>query len=179
MINYRFSLFFLSLIFSTMLFAQSFIFKDMKGRTLSGQNVTLPDYFSKRLTFIAFGFDREHQAKIDQIMKPFVARYQNHDTIFYMEIPMIGASFSWFSSFIENGMRKGIPKSFHSHTMSYYKDLKPYLSHYKLINKKEPFFILIDSNNQIIWRWRGRVSSTLKNELFSRCDQFLEENHVK
>lgn len=167
------------LMFFTIVHTQPLLFKTMHGKTLSGQKVRLPDYFSNRITLVAFGFDRKHQSKIDQVMQPFITRYQNRDSIFYLEIPMIGPAFSWFASFIENGMKKGIPNAFHPHTMSYYQDLKPYLTYYDIKNKDEPFFILVNQQNQIIWQHRGHLTPANQKKLFSLCDQKLEDHYVK
>ena len=76
-------------------------FMDQQGKTLSGEKINLPFYFTNRVTFVAFGFSRKCQDDFDSWLVPFKEKYDLNRNVFFLEIPMLGAKLKWGKFFLE------------------------------------------------------------------------------
>lgn len=97
------------------------IFPQVSGKNLQRREVHLPQDFEGKCNIVFIAFLRWQQASIDSWM-PFVSELERVDpNIRYYELPTI-QRLNWFSrTFINEGMRAGIPdnkaRAYH-HTLS-------------------------------------------------------------
>ena len=159
-------LFFQSVIVGNMNVVVGEPFMVMEGKTLSKNEVRLPDYFGSRVTFVAFGFSRHVQADFDSWLTPLKKRYSQDSRFFFIEIPMVGPRFKIGRIFIESGMRSGIDESLHDHVMSYYEKTAPFRSFYGFSEKKKGYFALVDSQGIIVWQNEGVATDEMLDELY-------------
>jgi hypothetical protein len=93
---------------------------DVSGESLEGKTVFIPEDFTGQETLLLFGYKQDSQFDIDRwligldMSKTKVAAY---------EIPTIqGMLPRMFSGFIDNGMRRGIPKELWKGVVTVYAD---------------------------------------------------------
>jgi hypothetical protein len=90
------------------------------GQSLEGENVTIPDAFSGRNTLLLFGYKQDSQFDIDRWL---IGLDMTDTKVDVYEIPTIQGMFPrMFSTFIDNGMRSGIPKELWKGVITVYED---------------------------------------------------------
>lgn len=83
-------------------------FPTVRGKSLSGQEMTLPDQFKGKMVIIVIGYVQETQFDIDRWGIGFFTADLNLPTVY--EVPTIpGLLPSLFKETIDKGMRSGIP----------------------------------------------------------------------
>lgn len=90
------------------------------GQNLEGENVKIPDAFSGRSTLLLFGYKQDSQFDIDRWL---IGLDMTDTQVDVYEIPTIQGMFPrMFSTFIDNGMRSGIPKELWKGVITVYQD---------------------------------------------------------
>lgn len=120
-----------------------------KGESLEGQVKVLPDDFLGQNTLLLLGYKQDSQFDIDRwligldMTKTKVAAY---------EIPTIQGMFPrMFSTYIDNGMRRGIPKELWKGVITVYADGDKLQQFTGNQNPNNARIILLDENGHIIY----------------------------
>ena len=144
------------------------------GKTLSGKNIELPDYFYGKFVFVAFGFSRKTQYDFDSWMITLKKKYSDKKNLLFFEIPMIGKKSKFQKLFIQNGMKIGINKSLHDNIMTFYGDTYEYKEYYGFNEENTGYFLLLDKNSTIIWQNSGAATQEDILKLYFILDKLLE-----
>lgn len=92
----------------------------VKGENLEGKSVTIPDDFKGEYTLLLFGYKQNTQFDIDRWL---IGLDMTQTQLAAYEIPTIqGMAPRMFSTFIDNGMRRGIPKQLWKGVITVYAD---------------------------------------------------------
>ncbi len=136
-------------------------FPVFEGTSLSGRKVKFPDELKDKITLVGIAFVRDAQEMLDSWINPFEEEFDEISDYAIYEIPMIDKKF-WklFSSFIDAGMRSGIPEKKHDHVITYYGDNSEIRKDLQIKDKSKGYLFLLDKENNI--KWRGKGFSTEK-----------------
>ncbi|MGB2739860.1 MAG: hypothetical protein WBC60_04815 [Cognaticolwellia sp.] len=95
-------------------------FPTVTGQSLAEETLTIPTDFDEDLTLLLIGYVQNSQFDIDRWL---IALDMTQTQVSVYEIPTIQGLFpQMFSTFIDNGMRKGIPKSLWKGVVTVYGD---------------------------------------------------------
>ncbi|MDP5032140.1 MAG: hypothetical protein NWQ54_18835 [Paraglaciecola sp.] len=90
------------------------------GQSLAGEKVTIPDDFKGSKTLLLFGYKQDSQFDIDRWL---IGLDMTNTALNVYEIPTIQGMFPrMFSTFIDSGMRSGIPKELWKGVVTVYED---------------------------------------------------------
>ena len=134
----------------------------------------LPNYFSSRITFVAFGFSRKCQKDFDSWLTPFKTRYDKNKDVFFIEIPMIGKKSKMSEFIIRNAMKAGINRSLHNNVMVFFNDRAVYKEYYGFDQEDVGYFFLVDNHGEIVWQASSEATATKLDKLYFTIDKLLQ-----
>ncbi len=139
-------------------------FPAVKGKSLSGDLVNLPEAYSGSPVLLLVGYVQETQFDLDRWSIGLV-QLEFPDRV--VEIPTIpGAVPSLFSSMIDGGMRSGIPSEDWASVVTLYgKAAKPVAELTGNENPRNGRIILLDNDGIIRWFWDEGFSAKRLLEL--------------
>lgn len=114
-------------------------FPSLTAQTLSGNNITLPDYIKGKKAMLVVAFERGAQSQADSWYQAFADSFEKKGYTFY-ELPMISSFWKWMSGWIDSGMRSGVPSYKHDNVATYYGPLDSY---YKAFNVKDKSLVYV------------------------------------
>lgn len=140
-------------------------FPTIRAETLSKKPVVFPDVAKGKYAFILIAFKRQTQGEVDGWLDPFIEEFGGKTNVAFYEIPMISNSWKWMSSWIDSGMRAGVPEYKHSHVATYYGPLDKYFDSLEIEDKNTVHVFLLDRQGQIIWKETGPVTNKKYEDL--------------
>lgn len=148
-------------------------FPEIKGELLSFKKITLPKHCKGKVSILIVAFKRETQAQVDTWTTPLLKEFSKNSEFQFLEIPMISSLYSWFSGYIDNGMRGGIIESMHKNVMTYYGPLGDYYSYFDVQDKKLCYLFLLDREGKIQFLTKGESDSQQLRLLFKNIKTLL------
>ena len=145
--------------------AQLQTFPEIQAITLSKKQVTFPGFARGKYAFILIAFKRQTQGEVDSWLDPFLEDFYGKQKVTFFEIPMISGSWKWMSSWIDSGMRAGVPDEKHDHVATYYGPLTYYFDYFDIRDSRTVYVFLLDRQGRIIWRDNGPASEQKYEEL--------------
>lgn len=95
-------------------------FPSVSGESLEKQEVAIPEAFSGKKTLLLIGYKQDSQFDIDRWL---IGLDMTETQVDVYELPTIAGMFPrMFKTYIDNGMRKGIPKSLWKGVITIYND---------------------------------------------------------
>ena len=141
-------------------------FPAITGQTLEKQTVSIPQDFSGYFTLLLVGYKQNSQFDIDRWLIGLDMTQTNVDTY---EIPTIQGLFPrMFSTMIDNGMRRGIPKDLWKGVITVYKDGDKVQRFTGNETPNNARVILLDANDTIVYFYDDGFSVAALNALRSR-----------
>ncbi len=140
-------------------------FPTIQAETLSQKKVVFPDIAEGRYAFILIAFKRQTQGEVDSWLDTFIEEFGGEEDITFYEIPMISGNWKWMSSWIDSGMRAGVPDYKHDHVATYYGPLSRYFEYFDIKDSRTVYVFFLDKQGNIIWRKTGPASEKRFEEL--------------
>jgi hypothetical protein len=174
--KYRLALFsILSLVFvacsskvSTPQNVQNSLFPKVQGTSLTKQPVTLPDSYQGKTTLLLIGYTQKAQFDIDRWI---LGALQADLKAEIVEVPTIaGMMPQMVQSFIDNGMRSGIPKSDWASVVTVYEDAPKIIQALGNERPQSAYVVLLNKEGRIVWTSNIGYSATQILELKKRVD---------
>lgn len=126
------------------------IFPQVRGNSLAQKEITIPDDFKGEITILLIGYQQKTQFDIDRWI---LGLLQAEVPVKIVEVPTIaGMMPQMVQSFIDNGMRSGIPKEDWASVVTVYEDASKIVN---LLGNERPqstYVVLLDKAGQIVWR---------------------------
>ena len=148
-------------------------FPKVSGKNLVGKKYNLPNDLEGELSIVFVAFERDQQTAIDTWIpdtKKLVAKYPN---LRYYEIPTIKKLPGIVQSFINSGMRRGIPdKDARAATITLYLDKTNFLKEIGIADEKKIYVYLVNRTGKIFWKAEDRLSI----EKFAELEKKVTEN---
>jgi hypothetical protein len=147
-------------------------FPGVEGSNLEGEHFNLPSDFKGDLNVVLVAFRREHQIDVDSWM-PFLKTVgESRRDLRVYELPTLGRRYRLMRSFIDGGMRRGIPDAaVRSATITLYIDKAPFRESLRLPDEDRIYVLLVDQKGRVFWRAEGRFDERRGAELVHRIDE--------
>ena len=132
----------------------------VKGSNLQRKKMTFPDDFAGEVNLVFIAFLRRHQDLIDE-WAPFVSQLvQEFPALSYYEFPTLPSRGPIYRTFLNEGMRAGIPSDdTRERTITLYLDKKAFKKALEIESEQEMWLYLFDRAGQVLWRAAGRFSA--------------------
>ena len=139
------------------------------GRNLEGWTFTLPFDLEGKLNVVVIAFKREQQADVDSWM-PFLGKAAAaHPGLRVYEIPTLARRYRLMQSFIDGGMRRGIPDAaVRAATITLYIDKGPFKRALGISDEDRIHVVLVDRDGRGHWRAEGAFDPARGAELVER-----------
>lgn len=136
------------------------IFPTVSGESLEKIEIEMPKYFNGSKVILLLGYKQDSQFDIDRWL---IGLDQTETKVKVYELPTIQGLFPrMFSTFIDNGMRKGIPKELWGGVITIYRDGSVIQEFTGNENGNNARVLVIDENGKVIYFYdRGFAVSAL------------------
>jgi hypothetical protein len=135
-------------------------FPTLKARNLLRRQVTLPIGLEGDVNILLVAFQQWQQSSIDTWL-PFVKKLENaYNGVRYYELPVIRQMNPLSRTFINEGMRAGIPDALaRERTITLYLDKIAFRQELNLPHEDEIYVLLVDREGQVLWRMEGTFTA--------------------
>ena len=135
-------------------------FPTATGSNLQRNKLTLPADFGGELNIILVAFEQWQQDTINTWL-PFVEQLeQRYDGVYYYELPVIRRMNFIARTFINEGMRAGIPDTkARDRTITLYLDKLAFRQALDLPHERDIYVLIVDRQGNIVWRTEGTFTS--------------------
>lgn len=144
------------------------VFPTVSGESLEKIEIDMPQYFNGSKTILLLGYKQDSQFDIDRWL---IGLDQINTKAKVYELPTIQGMFPrMFSAFIDNGMRKGIPKELWGGVITIYRDGAIVQEFTGNENGNNARVLVIDENGTIIYFYDRGFSVSALNKVDSLFD---------
>lgn len=131
-------------------------FPSVIGSNLHRQKLTLPEDFKGEQNLVLIAFQQWQQAQVDTWI-PFARQLEEtHPEVRYYELPTIRRLNALYRTFVNEGMRSGIPDPVaRERTITLYLDKDRFRQALQLPSEDHIFVLLLDRQGTVMWRTEG------------------------
>lgn len=131
-------------------------FPNVQGSNLMRQKFNLPQDFEGNLNILLIAFQQWHQKLVDSWI-PAVERLETEfPGLYYYELPTIHSMNLLAKTFINEGMRAGIPNpKSRQRTITLYLDKEPFRQALEIGSEDSIMVLLIDKDGEVLWSNEG------------------------
>jgi hypothetical protein len=131
----------------------------VQGSNLKRQKMIFPDDFAGDVNLVFIAFLRHHQDLIDEWV-PFVEELaKEHPEFHYYEFPTLPHRGPIYRTFLNEGMRAGIPDEVtRARTITLYLDKRAFRKALDIENEQNIWVFLFDKSGKVLWRIEGKFS---------------------
>ena len=131
-------------------------FPEVTSTNLSRRRFTLPGDFEGDLNVVLIAFQQWHQQLVDTWI-PFAGKLEEeYEGVRYYELPVIQRLNVLARTFIDGGMRAGIPDpQARARTITLYVDKVAFRSALELPGEDGIYVLLVDRQGRVLWRSQG------------------------
>lgn len=125
---------------------------------LNGATQRLPQGLPGELKLFLIAYQREQQADVDPWMRLALALEGAHPGFRVYELPTLSAEWGAAASFIDGGMRRGIPDpGARARTLTLYLDKAAFNRTLALPSEDQVYALLVDAAGDVVWRGAGQL----------------------
>lgn len=141
-------------------------FPTVSGFNLDRQELQFPRDFAGELNLVFIAFLQQQQTVINTWL-PYAQELEDtFPGVFYYEFPTIEELPAVSRTFINEGMRAGIPDpKARQRTITLYIDLQKFMQATDIPNKSEVQILLVNRAGEILWRTTGNFEQVKVDEL--------------
>ena len=131
-------------------------FPRVSGSNLQRQKVELPQGFEGEQNLVLIAFQQWQQTQVDTWL-PFARQLEDsHPTVRYYELPTIRRLNPLARTFINEGMRAGIPDPVaRERTITLYVEKDAFRKALQLSSEQDIHVLLVDRQGKVLWREVG------------------------
>lgn len=139
------------------------VFPSVLGQTLEQQPMVLPDDLKGKVALLLIGYKQNSQFDIDRWL---IGLDMTQTQVAVYEVPTIQGLFPrMFSTFIDNGMRAGIPKPLWKGVVTVYQDGDQVQAFTGNENPNNTRVVLLDAQGKVIYFYDQGFSVDALNQL--------------
>jgi hypothetical protein len=144
----------------------------VKGSNLNRKKMVFPDDFSGEINLVFIAFLRWHQDLIDEWI-PFVEQLaQEYPGLEYYEFPTLPNKGFVYRTFLNEGMRAGIPsEATRGRTITLYLDKRAFTEALDIDSEQNIWIYLFERSGEVLWRTEGRFTEDKGKALRDVLDQ--------
>lgn len=142
------------------------MFPTVVAKDLHRKTVKLPEDFEGELNILFVPFKQWQQMSVNTWI-PFVEKIEDENPgVYYYELPTIRKMNIISRTFINEGMRAGIPNpKSRARTITLYLNKSKFRKVLNIQNEDIIYVFLVDGNGKILWRTTGEYTSEKGEEL--------------
>ena len=131
-------------------------FPKVTGSNLQRKKLALPQDFQGELNLVMIAFQRWQQTQVDTWI-PFARQLEEtHPGVRYYELPTIQKLNALARTFVNEGMRAGLPDPVvRERTITLYLDKDEFRQALQLSHEDDIYVLLLDRHGQVLWRAEG------------------------
>lgn len=134
-------------------------FPVVTSANLSRRKLTLPADFEGDLNVVIIAFQRWHQRVVDTWIPLAEQLEQAYKGVRYYELPVIQRINVLGRTFINEGMRAGIPNpKARARTITLYVDKAAFRQALELPHEEDIYVLLVDRQGNVLWRTEGEFT---------------------
>jgi hypothetical protein len=135
-------------------------FPKVTGSNLLRKKITLPEDLQGETNILVVAFLQRHQALVDSWIPTLGQLEQSFPDVHFYEIPVIQKMNFLSQTFINEGMRAGIPNhNTRAKTITLYIDLEMFLEALGIPDEKTIWLLVLDRQGNVIWRAEGAFTA--------------------
>jgi len=144
----------------------------VEGSNLARQKRVFPHDFSGEVNLVFIAFLRWHQDLIDEWV-PFVRQLaQEFPRLQYYEFPTLPRKGFLYRTFLNEGMRAGIPdKATRANTITLYLDKRAFRNALDIDSEQNIWLYLFDRSGKVLWRTEGSITEEKRMALRNLLSQ--------
>lgn len=151
-------------------------FPEVSGYNLDRKNFVFPRDFAGDFNLVIVPFQRYHQDLVDTWIPTAQQIEAEFPGFIYYELPTIRTMSGLSRTFLNEGMRAGIPdQTSRERTVTLYLDKERFRSALDIPNENTIHLYLVAPNGEILWRTTGEYSTENAASLL----EFLNQNRGK
>ncbi len=138
----------------------------VEGNNLARQKMVFPDDFAGEINLVFIAFLRWHQDLIDEWV-PFAEQLAQEFAGFqYYEFPTLPNRGFIYRTFLNEGMRAGIPdEATRARTITLYLDKRAFRKALDIASEQTIWLYLFDKSGAVLWRTEGRITEAKREAL--------------
>lgn len=141
-------------------------FPTVNGSSLTRRKFVLPGDFEGELNVVLIAFKRGQQADVDSWTPHLRPLTGSDSTLRVYELPVLPRTLTLMRSFIDGGMRGGIPDSaVRAATITMYINKTPFKRALAIPNEDSIVVVLTDRSGRLYWRANGPFRAPALEEL--------------
>jgi len=135
-------------------------FPTVTGSNLQREKLNLPQDFEGELNLVLIAFQQWQQSRVDTWL-PFARQLEKtHSGVRYYELPTIQRLNTLARTFINEGMRAGIPDPVaRERTITLYLDKRAFQEALQLPGEEDIHVLLLDRQGRVLWRAEGAFTA--------------------
>jgi hypothetical protein len=149
-------------------------FPGVTGSNLQRQKLELPQDFEGKLNLVLVAFQQWQQAQVDTWI-PFARQLEEtHSAVRYYELPTIRRLNVLARTFIDEGMRAGIPDPVaRERTITLYLDKEAFRESLRLSREDDIHVLLLDRSGQVLWQAEGTFTADKGDSLAAKVRTWM------
>jgi hypothetical protein len=135
-------------------------FPNVQGSNLMRQKINLPQDFEGDLNVVLIAFQQWHQKLVDSWIPAVEQLETEFPGLYYYELPTIHSMNFLAKTFINEGMRAGIPNpKSRQRTVTLYLDKASFRQVLEIEGEDTIIILLVDKDGEVLWRSEGIYES--------------------
>ncbi len=131
-------------------------FPSVTGSNLQRKKLDLPEGFEGKLNLVLIAFQQWQQSQVDTWIPIARQLEEAHPALRYYELPTIQRLNALARTFINEGMRAGIPDPVaRERTITLYVDKDAFKQALQLPREDDIYVLLLDREGRVLWRAEG------------------------
>ncbi len=129
------------------------------GTNLARKKMVFPDDFAGELNLVFIAFLRQHQTLIDEWV-PYIEQLADEfPGLHYYEFPTLPRRGFLYRTFLNEGMRAGIPNPItRARTITLYLNKNAFKQAVGIDNERSMWVYLFNKEGDVLWRVEGKLS---------------------
>lgn len=150
-------------------------FPTVNGSNLLRQKLTLPQDLQGELNLVFIPFQQWQQSEVDSWVTLAGQLEETYKGLYYYELPTIQSKGVLYRTFINEGMRAGIPNpKSRERTITLYLDKVDFRNALNLLDEAHIYILLIDRQGNEFFRARGPYSPESEAALRQALEQMIK-----
>ena len=145
------------------------------GSNLARQKMVFPDDFAGEVNLVFIAFMRQHQDDIDEWVPLVEQVAQDFPGLNYYEFPILPDKGFIYRTFLNEGMRAGIPnEATRERTITLYLEKSAFKRALEINNEQNMWVYVFKKSGEVLWRIEGRISEEKSKALRELLSQTIE-----
>ena len=142
-------------------------FPEVSGYNLDRKEFEFPRDFAGKHNLVIIAFQQNHQTLVNTWL-PYAQQLEEKMPGFlYYELPTIKEMSAVSRTFINEGMRAGIPdRTARERTITLYLNKEDFKSTLNIPNENDIYLLLVEKDGSIVWRTKGTYSQEKADKLY-------------